>query len=136
VLAGAIVQRFADRLVMTFPGHMMFGPGRADPIPAAKERIAVVANLLRHLPNQVDVFGHTDPSPVSGAVFESNWELSLARADAVAGMLQTAGYVRPVGAFGLAGTRFSDLAGVTPAARRLSLARRVDIVIRRGGHGQ
>jgi chemotaxis protein MotB len=129
-LAGVILQQQEDRLFISFPADLLFASGRADPISAAGERIKVVANLLRNVSNRVDVFGHTDPSPVSGEIFESNWELSLARAEAVAGMMKSAGYGRRIGAFGLGDSRFGDLLSIKPKSRQLRLARRVDLVVR------
>lgn len=129
-LRGVILQHQEDRLFVSFPADLLFAPGRADPVPAARERIAAIANLLRNVSNRVDIFGHTDPSPVSGQIFESNWELSLARAEAVAGMMKSAGYERRVGAFGLGDSRFSDLSSVETESRKLRLARRVDLVVR------
>lgn len=129
-LAGIVMHRLEDRLIVALPGDLLFYPGRADPMAGAAERIAVLASLLRNVSNRVDVFGHTDPSPVAGHIFESNWELSLARAETVAALLRAAGYPRPVGAFGLADTRFEDLAAIGSPAAKLRLARRVDLVVR------
>lgn len=129
-LANIVMHRLDDRLVIALPGDLLFFPGRADPVPGASERIAILANLLRNVSNRLDVFGHTDPTPVPGQVFESNWELSLARAEMIAAMMRSAGYARPLGSFGLADTRFDEVAQITSRARRLQLARRVDLVIR------
>lgn len=129
-LAGMVLHRLEDRLIIALPGDLLFYPGRADPVPGASGRIAVLANLLRNVSNRVDVFGHTDPSPVPDRIFASNWELSLARAQNVAALLRASGYPFSLGAFGLADTRFEDLAGIGSRVVRLRLARRVDIVVR------
>ncbi len=47
-----------------------------EAIPALDE----VAALLKNMPNEVIVEGHTDNLPVSGGTYQSNWELSIARA--------------------------------------------------------
>ena len=130
LLAKIPLHRLDDRLIIALPGDLLFPPGRADPVDGASQRVAVLADVLRNVSNRIDVFGHTDPSPVGGHVFDTNWELSLARAETVATMLQTAGYPRKPGAFGLADTRFEDLAKIKSRSRKLKLARRVDIVIR------
>lgn len=130
LLSDILLHRLDDRLIIAFPGDLLFHPGRADPVAGAAERVALLANILSNVSNRIDVFGHTDPSPVAGQVFDSNWELSLARAETVTNMLRTAGYPRRLGAFGLADTRFEDLALVRSLSRKLQLARRVDIVIR------
>jgi len=129
-LAGMVIRNLEDRLVVALPGDLLFASGRAEPMPGATQRIAALANLLGNISNRVDLFGHTDPTPMSGRNFESNWELSLARAESVAAMMRAAGYDRPLGAFGVSDTRSADLSGVASGARRLQLARRVDIVIR------
>jgi chemotaxis protein MotB len=130
LLSRVLLHRLGDRLIIALPGDLLFHPGRADPVDGAAQRIGVLANVLRNVSNRIDIFGHTDPSPVAGHVFDSNWELSLARAETVANMLQTAGYPQKLGAFGLADTRFEDLAEIKSPDRKLMLARRVDIVIR------
>lgn len=129
-LAGIVMHRLEDRLIVALPGDLLFPPGRADPVPGARARIAVLANLLRNISNRIDVFGHTDPSPVRGQIFESNWELSLARAETIAALLHSAGYPRRLGAFGLADSRFDDLAAIRSRPAKLRMARRVDIVVR------
>jgi chemotaxis protein MotB len=130
LLSKILLHRLDDRLIIAFPGDLLFPPGRADPVAGAALRVAELANVLRNVSNRIDVFGHTDPSPVAGHVFDSNWELSLARAETVADMLQSAGYPQKLGAFGLAASRFGDLAEIKSRSRKLTLARRVDIVIR------
>ena len=130
LLSSILLHRLDDRLVVALPGDLLFRPGRADPVDGAAQRLAVLASVLRNVSNRVDIFGHTDPSPVAGHVFDTNWELSLARAETVANMLQTAGYPRKLGAFGLADSRFEDLSEISSPGRKLELARRVDIVIR------
>ncbi|MDA0651894.1 MAG: OmpA family protein [Proteobacteria bacterium] len=130
LLSNILLHRLDDRLIIAFPGDLLFPAGRADLVAGAAQRIAVLANILLNVSNRIDVFGHTDPSPVAGHVFDSNWELSLARAETVASMLQTAGYPRKLGAFGLADTRFEDLAEIKSQTQKLKLARRVDIVVR------
>ena len=125
-----LLHRLDDRLIIAFTGDLLFHPGRADPVDGAAQRIALLANVLQNVSNRIDVFGHTDPSPVAGKVFESNWELSLVRARTAVDMLQAAGYPQKPGAFGLADTRFEDLAKIKSRSQKLKLARRVDIVIR------
>jgi chemotaxis protein MotB len=42
-----------------------------------------VADVIRELPNAIQLEGHTDAIPIHNARFKSNWELSCARAIAV-----------------------------------------------------
>jgi chemotaxis protein MotB len=127
--AGVIIQPHDDTLVITLPAAVMFQPGRADPTAGAKKRIAAIADLLHNVSNRIDVYGHSDPAPPKSTRFESNRELSLARAEMVAVLMRQAGYARRIGAFGLGATRYGDLTEIEPESRRINLARRVDIVV-------
>ncbi len=129
-LAGIMLRRGEKQLVIVLPGDLVFMPGKATPVAAAMPGLLELASVLRNINNHIEVRGHSDPSPVDNEQFRSNWELSLARAVAVADQLRAFGYPRPIATFGFADTRFSDVASVEPRARRLTLARRVDIVIR------
>lgn len=42
-----------------------------------------LAQVLKKLPNSIDVEGHTDNLPINNELFPSNWELSAARAASV-----------------------------------------------------
>ena len=84
--------------------------------------------VLRNIGNQIGINGHTDPSPPKGQGYDSNWELSIARAAAVANALRRSGYADDIVAFGYASSRFEELPEIAEA-ERLALARRVDIVI-------
>jgi chemotaxis protein MotB len=130
LLTGMMVRRRQDRLIISFPGELLFPPGRADPVAGAKRRVLLLTDILRNLPNRLQVFGHADPRAASGLFFGSNWELSLARADAVATMMGNAGYDRAIDAFGLSDSRYAEIPAAASTKRRLALARRVDIVIR------
>jgi chemotaxis protein MotB len=96
--------------------------------------LAAIASVLRTITNDVATEGHADPAPVAAGEFASNWQLSLARAEAVASLLRTMDGREAVVARGFGNSRFAGLPLGEPEARR-ALARRVDIVIlpSRGG---
>jgi len=75
------------------------------------------------------VVGHTDPRPVRGGAFASNWELSLARAANVAAVLENVGYKRAITVRGHASARYYDLPETMSNQERLDLSRRVDVVV-------
>jgi len=129
-LAGVVLQQFDDRMVISLPGELLFPPGEAEPVAGADRALAALAAELRNIGNRIDVFGHTDPEPVRNVRFSSNWELSLARARAVARLLRQVGYARRVAAYGVADSHYAELAGIEPVERRNQIARRVDIVVR------
>ena len=59
---------------------LLFTSGNADLNKGAIEILDKIANVLRKLPNDIRVEGHTDNVPISSSVFQSNWHLSVARA--------------------------------------------------------
>lgn len=69
----------------------LFASGRADVRPEAQALLGRLAGFLGRFPQPVRVEGHTDAVPISTARFASNWELSAARAVAVAREFQAAG---------------------------------------------
>lgn len=122
-----------NHLVLSFPQDILFESGQARLKPEANRALFTLANALQRIRNRVEIVGHTDPTPVSSAAYESNWELSLARAIAVAGAMENVGYKRPVIVRGQASGRFKDLPQTIPRQERLDLSRRVDILIMEDG---
>jgi chemotaxis protein MotB len=132
VLEQSVIERLEDRLVISLPGRALFAPGSARLAPDARAAIAALGALLQYVDNRIDVNGHTLAAAEPTEIFESNWELSLARALAVAEALREAGLGQRITAFGLADSRFHDISRALPDWRRLELARRVDVVLREG----
>jgi chemotaxis protein MotB len=62
---------------------MLFESGSARLSRDALQVLRNVAEILRPLPNQILVEGHTDNVPIRTIAFPSNWELSAARAASV-----------------------------------------------------
>lgn len=128
VLARSQIMRLEDRLLIVFPGDLLFAPGGAVLSGPARQALFVLGGVLRNIGNQIGVNGHTDPNPPQGGAYISNWELSLARAVAVANLLKRVGYTKGIMAYGYADSRFAELPDL-PGPERLSLGRRVDIVV-------
>lgn len=109
---------------------VVFDSGQATIKPPGDALLTALAQLLnsegRH-PIQVD--GHTDPVPISGGPYHSNWELSTARATSVVHSFISHG-VSPLrlGAGGYAW--YQPVASNATAAGR-QRNRRVDILIER-----
>ena len=89
-LRGQLTVRMLDRIV--------FRSGSADILP---EGMAVLDKLVEAIADSTDIIrveGHTDDTPISDklkAKYPSNWELSAARASAVARYIETRHHVNP-----------------------------------------
>ncbi len=128
LLSSTRIIRSADRLIVELPGDLLFEKGRAALSERAGKSLQILGGVLRNIGNQIGVNGHSDPEPLSGSAHKSNWELSLARAAAVADALRHSGYGREIVAYGFADSRYQQLPNIEEEKRR-ALARRVDIVI-------
>lgn len=128
LLENAVIYRVGEQLIISLPADLLFAPGVAAIEAKGRSALFDLAGLLRNIANDISVTGHSDPTPVSGA-FASNWDLSLARAAAVAAALKTSGYARAIESFGVADSHFDELPAALPLARRHELARRVDVVV-------
>lgn len=129
--AGYMVHRLDDRLVISIPAETLFTDDDGVELrSAARQSLSLISDMLRYLPNRVDIDGHDDPGPIASPNFASHWELSLARAVAVANEMRAVGFDRNVHAFGFGDSRYEDLSVSRPAPERYTLARRIDIVIR------
>ena len=67
-------------LVVIAQDMTMFDSGSADIRTDAREAMKRIAALLRQIPNDIIVEGHTDDTPIRSGRFPSNWELSVMRA--------------------------------------------------------
>lgn len=130
-LSGARISRDSQRLVITLPQTLLFDSGGAKLLPGGSDAVFALSGALEALSNEVEIVGHTDPQPVSGTRWPSNWELSLTRAAVVAHELRQAGYGKPIRIAGAGSGRFDAVNPRLPLAVRHALARRVEIVVRR-----
>lgn len=128
LLAESQILRRADRLIVALPGDLLFDPGRAVLTPRARDAVFSLGGILRSLGNQIGVNGHSDPVPLASPKYTSNWELSLARAAAVANTLRRSGYEKEIVAYGFADSRYDELPRMNETQRH-AWARRVDIVV-------
>jgi chemotaxis protein MotB len=127
-LEGVEIRRDHDRLVLAIPGALLFASGSTTVSPEARAALSQLTPMLRGVGNRIVVEGHADPDAIAaGGAFASNWELSLARALAVADLLVATGLDRRVACYGLAETRYDEL-GETVGSERHANARRVDLV--------
>jgi chemotaxis protein MotB len=84
-LANEVDFTFDQRgLVVTIlTNQILFPLDSAQLQPEGTKIINAIAPVLAALPNQIDVEGDTDDSPITGGPFATNWALSAARAVAV-----------------------------------------------------
>lgn len=130
VLSQAKIARAGEQLVIALPADLLFSLGEATLTREARSAVGVLSTALTTLPNRIDVVGYADPQPMSGSGrYATNWEISLARADAVAERLMQTGFPRRPTVEGRGDSRFSDVAPTLDMDRRYALARRVDVVI-------
>jgi len=69
--------------------QVLFPVGSSEPIPRSRAILGEVVQLLKRVPNDIVVGGHTDALPFQGN--GSNWTLSAQRADRVRQLLEQQG---------------------------------------------
>ncbi|MDF2612682.1 MAG: OmpA family protein [Clostridia bacterium] len=81
------IEKNGDEIILRFDDILLFDTGKADIKPGAIPVLDKVGLKLREYLNQgyrIRLEGHTDNRPIKTIQFPSNWELSAARAIAVA----------------------------------------------------
>ena len=117
-----------DGLVVSLQELGFFDSGSATLRPSSLDAVARLATILNRRSCRVRVEGHTDPVPIHTAKFDSNWELSTARAAGLVKLLiQQYGFdPQALSAGGYA--EFHPVApNNTPEGRRAN--RRLDVII-------
>ena len=109
---------------LSVPGDLLFAPGQATLTRDARKTVDQVAGILngKHAGSSVGVIGHTDADPIKKSRWASNEALSLARAEAVADQLASAGVSR-----GRLETR--GVGAQQPRGGKKAADRRVEIVV-------
>ena len=76
---------------LSIPASLLYPSGSRALLNDAGPLLARLAEVLEALPNEVVVEGHTDNLPIRNGLFDSNWDLSTARAVAVVRRLEAGG---------------------------------------------
>jgi chemotaxis protein MotB len=122
------IQMGRDGLVISLREAGFFDSGSATPRPEALPAMREIAASLARTPYDLRVEGHTDNVPIHTDMFDSNWELSSARATRIARLfLEMRGL--PADRLSAAGyAEFHPIASnASPEGRALN--RRVDLVV-------
>ena len=122
------IAREIHRLVISVPGDLLFAAGATELGEEGEKAVFALSGVLRSLRNVIEIAGHADPRP-PGAAWPSNWELSLARAAALSGLLSKLGYQGEILVRGYGHAHYEAIDPALPAAERMARARRVDIVV-------
>ena len=81
----------ADGVRFRLEAPVLFAPASVDLQPGSREVLGTLAAFLGKFPGEIQIDGHSDAAPISNARYPSNWELSAARAGAVARYFQGEG---------------------------------------------
>lgn len=117
---GVVVQMLADKAYFETDSATLGTVG--------DEVVDTIGGVLRSVPNQVEVEGYTDNTPITGGPFTSNWELSAVRAVDVVLRLER---VDKVASARLRAVGFGDTHPIASNATAAGRAqnRRVDVVV-------
>lgn len=72
-----------NNTILNLKDTILFDTGKAELKADSLAILDKITTLISNLPNKIVVEGHTDNVPISTAEFQSNWELSAARASKV-----------------------------------------------------
>lgn len=80
------IRKNKDGLEIDLDAKILFQPGSAKLSIEAEKLLIRLSATLSKFPMSMQVEGHTDNTPISTALYPSNWELSSARAATVANL--------------------------------------------------
>jgi chemotaxis protein MotB len=122
------IQMGRDGLVISLREAGFFDSGSAVPHAETVGTLREIATSLSRTPYDLRVEGHTDNVPIHTASFESNWELSSARATRIAHLLLDLRTVVPDRLSAAGYAEYHPVASnATPEGRATN--RRVDLVV-------
>ena len=122
------IQMGRDGLVISLREAGFFNSGSAVPKPETLPTLRQIAASLGKTPYDMRTEGHTDNVPIHSAEFDSNWELSSARATHIARLFLDIKAIPPDRLSAAGYAEFHPVASNETAAGR-SENRRVDIVV-------
>jgi len=115
--------------IMDTEESSMFSLGGSTILPEARQAFLEISKVLAPLPNNIDIFGHTDSRPfVSRQNAYSNWELSAERANAARRLLERDGNISPERITSVVGRADRELK--TPDEPDSASNRRISLLVR------
>lgn len=122
------IQMGRDGLVISLREAGFFNSGSAIPRPETLPTVQQIVASVGKTPYDVRVEGHTDDIPIHDDEFDSNWELSSARATRIARIILALGAIPPERLSAAGYAEFHPVAdNRTPEGRAQN--RRVDLII-------
>jgi chemotaxis protein MotB len=117
-----------DGLIISLREAGFYDSGSSAPHPASIPTLDQIANALRVTPYDIRIEGHTDNVPIHTDQFDSNWELSTARATRMARIFIVGHQFTPAR---LSASGYAEYHPVTSNATEEGRAqnRRVDIIV-------
>ncbi|WP_299380709.1 flagellar motor protein MotB [uncultured Kiloniella sp.] len=129
-LSQAVLTRLDDRVVVSVPGDLLFSTGAIEPMEEAQPVLRRLGRIFQNISNKIEIAGHADPAVPSGEQkYQTNWPLSVARANYVAGLLEKSGYRGTILSRGYGDSRYDEITDRLSEDQREKLARRVDIIV-------
>lgn len=126
----AEVQITAKQIKINIAAPVLFKSGKAEVGSSAAELLRQVAGALNTLPNDIIIEGHTDSVPMKSGDYDTNWQLSAARANAVVDLLAKDYAVPQERMIAAAYGEHRPVAGNDTAEGR-ALNRRIEIIVPR-----
>ncbi len=117
-----------EGVLINLDSPLLFSLGQADLKEKTISLLDNIAEVVKELPNEINIGGHTDDLPIHTRRFPSNWELSAARAIAVANRFIQKG-ILPA-RLSVAGYADSRPLFPNDSEEHRALNRRVEILIR------
>jgi chemotaxis protein MotB len=122
------VREIPDGIVLSLREIGFFQSGSATLQADSLETFDRIGSVITSFPCDLRVEGHTDDVPIHNSQFQSNWELSTARASEIIRILLTREHIEPQRLSAAGYAEYHPVAdNATEEGRRLN--RRVDIVI-------
>ena len=123
-----VMQVTPEGFVISLKELGFFNSGQAVLLPGAAAKIERIAKILSKPGLELRVQGHSDDQPIHTAQFQSNWELSTARATTVLLLLVNEGGFDPNSISASGYGQYRPVAdNATPEGRKMN--RRVDLVV-------